>query len=154
VRSASADSSAAEFVWRSLETGESRVIHSHGAWPATVAIDSTDQLLVTGDFEGTIRVGPITGEEPHLLFGHRGIVRSIAVSPDGHWIASGGDDGTVRLWPMPDLDKPPFHTLPHDELISKLHTLTNLRIVADPESPSGWRIDYDPFPGWEEVPEW
>jgi len=38
--------------------------------------------------------------------------------------------------------------------MAKLRTLTNLRIIKDLESPSGWRIDHDPFPGWEEVPEW
>eukprot|EP00823_Brevimastigomonas_motovehiculus_P003592 TRINITY_DN2217_c0_g1_i2.p1 TRINITY_DN2217_c0_g1~~TRINITY_DN2217_c0_g1_i2.p1 ORF type:complete len:820 (-),score=148.91 TRINITY_DN2217_c0_g1_i2:481-2940(-) len=30
--------------------------------------------------------------------GHTGKVRSISVSPCGQWIASGSDDGTVRLW--------------------------------------------------------
>ncbi len=44
-------------------------------------------------------------------------------------------DQTVRLWPMPDLSKPPLHTLPREELIAKLKTLTNLRVVRDEESP-------------------
>ena len=26
----------------------------------------------------------------------------------------------IRLWPMPDLSRPPLHTLPHDELLAKL----------------------------------
>ena len=30
--------------------------------------------------------------------GHKDIVNSVAVSPDGHRIISGGDDGTVRIW--------------------------------------------------------
>ncbi|XP_053719580.1 ribosome biogenesis protein bop1 [Synchiropus splendidus] len=30
--------------------------------------------------------------------GHTGMVRSISVSPSGQWLASGSDDGTVRLW--------------------------------------------------------
>jgi hypothetical protein len=55
---------------------------------------------------------------------------------------------------MPDLSKPPLHTLPHDELIAKLRSLTNLRAVPSAESPTGWTIEADPFPGWEEVPTW
>jgi hypothetical protein len=39
-------------------------------------------------------------------------------------------------------------------LIAKLKTLTNLRVVRDPESSTGWKLTHDPFPGWETVPTW
>mgnify|MGYP001827480420 FL=1 len=55
---------------------------------------------------------------------------------------------------MPDLSKPQLHTLPREELISKLKTLTNLRVVRDPDSATGWKLTHDPFPGWETVPTW
>jgi len=55
---------------------------------------------------------------------------------------------------MPDLSKPPLHTLPRHELIAKLETLTNLRVVRDEESASGWKLTVGPFPGWETVPTW
>ncbi len=28
------------------------------------------------------------------------------------------------------------------------------RAVEDPDSPSGWKLDVGPFPGWETVPTW
>jgi hypothetical protein len=55
---------------------------------------------------------------------------------------------------MPDLSKPPLHTLPHDELLAKLRSLTNLRAVPDPASPTGWKIEAGPFAGWEKMPDW
>ena len=111
-------------------------------------------VLVTGDRNGIIRVGPATGEQPYLLLGHEGEIQSLAIDPLGRWIASAGQDGTLRLWPMPDLSKPPLHTLPRKALIAKLETLTNVRVVRDPQSSTGWKLSHDPFPGWETVPTW
>ena len=100
-------------------------------------------------------IGPISGDTPHLVVADASL-RGISISPDGRWIATiaGDDDPNITLWPVPDLSQPPLHTLPLDELLAKLRTLTNLRIVPDPETDTGWNWALDPFPGWEEVPTW
>jgi len=69
-------------------------------------------------------------------------------------IASCSEDPNIRLWPMPDLSKPPLHTMPREELTAKLKTLTNLRAVRDEESATGWKLEVGPFPGSETVPSW
>ncbi|MCJ1482989.1 Ribosome biogenesis protein erb1 [Schaereria dolodes] len=35
-----------------------------------------------------------------LFRGHEGRVRSLAIDPSGLWLASGGDDGTVKIWEL------------------------------------------------------
>ncbi|HSN54691.1 MAG TPA: AAA family ATPase, partial [Candidatus Sulfomarinibacteraceae bacterium] len=105
-----------------LASGRTRDITWHGERVGSFALDPSGKILVTGDKNGVVRAGPLTGGEPHLLFGHSGPVTSVAVSPNGRLIASGSNDGTIRLWSMPDLSKPPLHTLPHDELLAKLKT--------------------------------
>jgi WD40 repeat protein len=137
-----------------LVKGTSRRITTHGNRLTKVSqVDSTGRILVTGDIDGVVRAGPVTGEEPHLLLGHEGFIKGLTISPDGRWIASSSDE-SVRLWPMPDVTKTPLHTLPRQELIAKLKTLTNLRVVRDEESSTGWKLEVGPFPGWETVPTW
>jgi WD40 repeat protein len=136
-----------------LGRGERRAIRSHGDGVTAVAIDASGRTLVTGDEQGVVRVGLADGSEPHRLCCHAGRVNTVALSPDGKWIASAAG-GEIRLWPMPDLSKPPLHTLPHDELMAKLRALTNLQVVEDAASPTGYNLDIGPFPGWKDVPTW
>ena len=138
-----------------LVEGSSRDVPSHGqAISIGPTLDPTGRFIVSGDTTGVVRAGPVSGEEPHLLLGHEGPVWAVAVSPDGRWLATSSDDHTIRIWPMPDMDKPPFHTLPYEELLAKLRSLTNLRVVEDPETPTGWKVEVGPFLGWQEVPTW
>jgi hypothetical protein len=57
---------------------------------------------------------------------------------------------------MPDVSKPPVHTLPYEEFMAKLKAFTNLRAVPDLESHTGYTIkpDFTAYRGWETVPEW
>jgi WD40 repeat protein len=134
--------------------GTVRAMPELGDCVRSMALAPSGTVVVTGDADGLVRLGRVDGGEPHLLFGHEGVVGRVAISPDNAWVASAGEDGTLRIWPMPDLDRPPIHSLPHDELRTTLRSLTNIRVVRDPESPRGWRVALDPFPGWKETPTW
>ena len=131
----------------------SRRITTHGDRLTAGVLDSTGRVLVTADSDGVVRAGPASGGEPHLLLAHKGTVTAVAVSPDGRWIASSSEDA-VHLWPVPDVSRPPLHTLPHAEMMARLDALTNLRVVRDASSSTGWTLDVGPFPGWRDVPTW
>ncbi len=134
--------------WRRL------TLPTHGRSLANaVAIDATGDRIVTSDSSGVLRVGWTKGGEPHLLLGHAGHATDIVVSPDGKWIASASAN-EIRLWPMPDLSKPPFHALPYEQLMAKLRALTNLEVVADATATTGYRVEAGRFPGWKDVPAW
>jgi WD40 repeat protein len=136
-----------EKTWRPLMS------HGEGNW--RVAIDPAGTFVVSGNLQGIIHVGLVSGEEPHLLVGHEGGIMALAVSPDGKWIASGSNkESTLRLWPMPDLSRPPLHSLAYEELLLTLKALTNIRMVPDETSDTGYRQHLDPFPGWQKAPTW
>jgi WD40 repeat protein len=143
-----------ELLVLSLDGRVVRRISTHGnALGPTVAVDDEARYVVTGDANGVVRVGTLAGGEPHLLLGHAGPVNQVAISPDARWIASAS--GTeIRLWPMPDVSKAPFHVLPYEELMARLRALTNLQVVEDETAPSGYGLEVGPFPGWRDVPTW
>ena len=41
-----------------------------------------------------------------------------------------------------------------DQFLAKLKSFTNLRVVADKQSSTGWKLEAGSFPGWENVPSW
>ncbi|MBD3222328.1 protein kinase [bacterium] len=143
-----------EVLLQDLGGGAARRLPAHGDRVGALALDPTGEIVVSGDADGTLRVGLATGEEPHLLLGHEGWIWEVAVTPDGQWIVSAGNDGTVRVWPMPDVTAPPLHALPYDSLLARLGKLTNYRVVRDPAAADGRTMELVSFPGWTELPNW
>ena len=91
-------------------------------------------------------------DRPHpnlrrVLSGHNGSVIGLVVAPDGSWLASGGSDGTVRVWdPVAGLQ---LHTLTgHSGWVSQLVVAPDGSWLASGGSDGTVRV-WDPVVGVE-----
>jgi RNA polymerase sigma factor (sigma-70 family) len=82
-----------------------RVKNPASGWFTCAAFSPDGKTLLTGGnriddgWKGTPCLWDVrTGKELHALKGHVNNVKSVAFSPDGKMVASGGEDNTVRLW--------------------------------------------------------
>lgn len=60
---------------------------------------TNSNLLISGDHDGTIQVWDLERNEPTLtLTSDSDRIASIAISPDGQYVASGSYDNLIRIW--------------------------------------------------------
>ncbi len=76
--------------------------HSGRRWVSAFAFDPAEKRLASTDV-GAVHVWE-TAPRVTLMYTmreHAGALTSIALSPDGRYLACGGYDGTIRVWEIP-----------------------------------------------------
>lgn len=108
-------------------------------------VDQLEELFTQNGEETQRRCAELLGRLPleadvHVVVGLR----------DDFLLACNRFDALAPIF----TERTPLHALPYEELLAKLRSLTNLRVVADSASPTGYAIRAGPFEGWHDVPSW
>lgn len=94
-----------------------------------LAISPSRELILSGASNGDVLLRQInSGQVVARLFGSSHPVTAVAYSIDGKWVASGGEDSVVWVWPIDQIRSPDLISILCDRL-EKNGTLTDEKIA-------------------------
>ena len=115
-------------LWKQDGTFISEVKQAHKDKINALEFSQNGKILVSAGNDGAIKLWNLQGmftADPHLtplnndgFKGHTGFINSVAISPNGQLIASGGTDKVVRLWNLEG--KEIISLIGHNNLIKSL----------------------------------
>jgi WD40 repeat protein len=84
-------------LWNLGKSEASTRLEGHQGWIQAIAFSPDGERIVSGSRDLTARVWELGGASQSLTLNSKGIFFACAFSPDGRWIAAGGDND-VKLW--------------------------------------------------------
>jgi len=88
--------------------------NGHSEWVSAVQFSPTTQnpVIVSGGWDKQLKVWHLSNFHLKQNYsGHKGVINTVTVSPDGSLAASGASDGKAILWDLGDSASNPLHTL-------------------------------------------
>ena len=82
--------------------------NGHSSWVTSVRCspESNDPVVVSVGWDNVVKVFDLgTMTLKHNLRRHTGFINVVSISPDGRICASGGKDGKINLWALPEPEK-------------------------------------------------
>lgn len=84
-----------------LASGEKTTMEGHRSWVRSLDFQRQRPSLFTGDYAGGLIEWAYEDKVPTVvrkIDAHDGWVRTVSLTPDGKWVATGGNDNLVRVW--------------------------------------------------------
>ncbi|MCO6459642.1 MAG: WD40 repeat domain-containing protein, partial [Pirellulaceae bacterium] len=89
-------------IWNARTGDEIRTLSGHTGQVLCLATSPDNAVLVSGAADNTLRMWDVPQPDPLRVFASSSPTRAVAVSPNGQWAVSFGDDLAGRIWKLED----------------------------------------------------